>query len=114
MFMLIHNRKRKILYVQLKKTIKFVFFSFRHYRYEQTLAGLLWKVDMKEVTVINLGEYNNPSHKNIVCKVLLIYISKYISNLCSLIRFKYVAKVFLSLENQTKDHSQILVRVRNI
>ncbi|KAH8395404.1 hypothetical protein KR215_000573, partial [Drosophila sulfurigaster] len=38
----------------------------KHYRYEQTLAGLLWKVDMKEVTVINLGEYNNPSHKNIV------------------------------------------------
>lgn len=92
----------------------FVFFSFRHYRYEQTLAGLLWKVDMKEVTVINLGEYNNPSHKNIVCKVSLIYINKYISNLRSFIRFKYVAKVFLSLENQTKDHSQILVRVRNI
>ncbi|XP_034473865.1 guanylate cyclase 32E [Drosophila innubila] len=39
---------------------------FKHYRYEQTLAGLLWKVDMKEVTVINLGEYNNPNHKNIV------------------------------------------------
>ncbi|KAH8377100.1 hypothetical protein KR093_003438, partial [Drosophila rubida] len=38
----------------------------KHYRYEQTLAGLLWKVDMKEVTVINLGEYNNPTHKNIV------------------------------------------------
>ncbi|ALC39302.1 Gyc32E [Drosophila busckii] len=38
----------------------------KHYRYEQTLAGLLWKVDMKEVTVINLGEYNNPSHKNII------------------------------------------------
>ena len=28
------------------------FIIFRHYRYEQKLACLLWKVDMKEVTVI--------------------------------------------------------------
>lgn len=29
------------------------FFTYRHYRYEQKLACLLWKVDMKEVTLIS-------------------------------------------------------------
>ncbi|XP_068150732.1 guanylate cyclase 32E [Drosophila tropicalis] len=50
----------------------------KHYRYEQTLAGLLWKVDMKEVTVINLGEYNNPSHKNIfqICRQSILVVGE--------------------------------------
>ncbi|EDV30989.2 uncharacterized protein Dana_GF15131 [Drosophila ananassae] len=50
----------------------------KHYRYEQTLAGLLWKVDMKEVTIINLGEYNNPSNKNIfqVCRQSLLVVGE--------------------------------------
>ncbi|XP_034667956.1 guanylate cyclase 32E [Drosophila subobscura] len=50
----------------------------KHYRYEQTLAGLLWKVDMKEVTVINLGEYNNPSNKNIfqICRQSILVVGE--------------------------------------
>lgn len=42
--------------------------NFRHYRYEQTLAGLLWKVDMKDVTVINIenSECHNLKAKSIV------------------------------------------------
>lgn len=43
---------------------------------------------MKEVTVINLGEYNNPNHKNIVSDVLHTYIYKYISDLSYL--YKYI------------------------
>ncbi|XP_017059315.2 guanylate cyclase 32E isoform X2 [Drosophila ficusphila] len=50
----------------------------KHYRYEQTLAGLLWKVDMKEVTVINMGEYNNPSNKNIfqICRQSILVVGE--------------------------------------
>nr|XP_036670728.1 guanylate cyclase 32E [Drosophila suzukii] len=50
----------------------------KHYRYEQTLAGLLWKVDMKEVTVINLGEYNNPTNKNIfqICRQSILVVAE--------------------------------------
>lgn len=64
---------------------------------------------MKEVTVINLGEYNNPNHKNIVSNVVQIY--KDISDLLYhyISRFKYVDKVFWLLGNLTKDLSQILV-----
>ncbi|XP_043645161.1 guanylate cyclase 32E isoform X3 [Drosophila teissieri] len=50
----------------------------KHYRYEQTLAGLLWKVDMKDVTVINLGEYNNPTNKNIfqICRQSILVVGE--------------------------------------
>ncbi|XP_037958924.1 guanylate cyclase 32E [Teleopsis dalmanni] len=37
-------------------------FLIKHYRYEQTLAGLLWKVDMKDVTIINID--NNTECNN--------------------------------------------------
>ncbi|KAL9930480.1 guanylyl cyclase at 32E [Glossina fuscipes fuscipes] len=43
-------------------------FLIKHYRYEQTLAGLLWKIDMKDVTIINIDnnlDYNNLKYKNI-------------------------------------------------
>ncbi|XP_046802914.1 guanylate cyclase 32E [Lucilia cuprina] len=48
-------------------------FLIKHYRYEQTLAGLLWKIDMKDVTIINVDnncEYNNLKNKNIyqICR----------------------------------------------
>lgn len=42
--------------------------SCRHYRYEQTLACLLWKVDMKDVTIISSPDlaYCNDSQKKTV------------------------------------------------
>ncbi|XP_073822176.1 guanylyl cyclase at 32E [Musca autumnalis] len=49
-------------------------FLIKHYRYEQTLAGLLWKIDMKDVTIINMdnaNDYNNTlKNKNIyqICR----------------------------------------------
>lgn len=47
-----------------------IYLRCRHYRYEQTLAGLLWKIDMKDVTIINMenaNDYNNTlKNKNIV------------------------------------------------
>ncbi|KAL1378096.1 hypothetical protein pipiens_004050 [Culex pipiens pipiens] len=41
----------------------------KHYRYEQTLACLLWKVDMKDVTIISSPDlaYCNDSQKKVVC-----------------------------------------------
>ncbi|XP_050084377.1 guanylate cyclase 32E [Anopheles aquasalis] len=45
---------------------------FKHYRYEQTLACLLWKVDMKDVILITSPDalYNNELRKNLfqVCQ----------------------------------------------
>ncbi|XP_058122463.1 guanylate cyclase 32E [Anopheles ziemanni] len=43
---------------------------FKHYRYEQTLACLLWKVDMKDVILITSPDalYNNEVRKNLVCQ----------------------------------------------
>ncbi|XP_055858985.1 guanylate cyclase 32E [Episyrphus balteatus] len=42
-------------------------FLIKHYRYEQTLAGLLWKVDMKDVTPINIPspDFNMKGNRNI-------------------------------------------------
>ncbi|XP_059220787.1 guanylate cyclase 32E [Stomoxys calcitrans] len=48
-------------------------FLIKHYRYEQTLAGLLWKIDMKDVTIINMEstcDFNTLKSKNIyqICR----------------------------------------------
>ncbi|XP_053691756.1 guanylate cyclase 32E [Sabethes cyaneus] len=49
---------------------------FKHYRYEQTLACLLWKVEMKDVTIINSPDalYCNESKKKLtqVCRPSII------------------------------------------
>lgn len=39
--------------ITLSKRIIKIFLGYRHYRYEQKLACLLWKVDMKEVALIS-------------------------------------------------------------
>ncbi|XP_058056782.1 guanylate cyclase 32E [Anopheles bellator] len=48
----------------------FTVILFKHYRYEQTLACLLWKVDMKDVILITSPDalYNNELRKNLVCQ----------------------------------------------
>uniref|UniRef100_A0A1S4H063 Guanylate cyclase n=1 Tax=Anopheles gambiae TaxID=7165 RepID=A0A1S4H063_ANOGA len=48
----------------------FTIILFKHYRYEQTLACLLWKVDMKDVILITSPDalYNNELRKNLVCQ----------------------------------------------
>uniref|UniRef100_A0A182P9Q0 Guanylate cyclase n=1 Tax=Anopheles epiroticus TaxID=199890 RepID=A0A182P9Q0_9DIPT len=45
----------------------FTIILFKHYRYEQTLACLLWKVDMKDVILITSPDalYNNELRKNL-------------------------------------------------
>ncbi|XP_058819180.1 guanylate cyclase 32E [Topomyia yanbarensis] len=49
---------------------------FKHYRYEQTLACLLWKVEMKDVTIINSPDvlFCNESKKKLtqVCRPSII------------------------------------------
>jgi hypothetical protein len=37
----------------------------RHYRYEQVLAGLLWKVDMKDVTLISTETHEVTMRKTV-------------------------------------------------
>ncbi|XP_052898800.1 LOW QUALITY PROTEIN: guanylate cyclase 32E [Anopheles moucheti] len=48
----------------------FTIILFKHYRYEQTLACLLWKVDMKDVILITSPDalYSNELRKNLVCQ----------------------------------------------
>ncbi|XP_062545838.1 guanylate cyclase 32E [Armigeres subalbatus] len=50
----------------------FAVILFKHYRYEQTLACLLWKVEMKDVTIIGSPElmYGNDTKKKLtqVCR----------------------------------------------
>ncbi|XP_073998591.1 guanylyl cyclase at 32E [Rhodnius prolixus] len=45
-------------------------FAFKHYRYEQKLACLLWKIDMKDVTIISTAEADRNSmlHPGQLCR----------------------------------------------
>ncbi|XP_052127251.1 guanylate cyclase 32E-like, partial [Frankliniella occidentalis] len=43
-------------------------FALKHYRYEQKLACLLWKVDSRDITLIPAGGNEAPVNKSMVCR----------------------------------------------
>uniref|UniRef100_A0A182VU62 Guanylate cyclase n=1 Tax=Anopheles minimus TaxID=112268 RepID=A0A182VU62_9DIPT len=90
----------------------FTIILFKHYRYEQTLACLLWKVDMKDVILITSPDalYNNELRKNLVCQQSIMVNRLYRGNIVAI---KYLHKRSIDITRNIRKELKQMREIRH-
>lgn len=94
-----------------------VAFTWRHWRYEQKLAGLLWRVERKDVRMLyepsarsmDEDETDCEKRKRVVRKKEIILLNCYLQNAFRF-RFKRIHKIFCPSPIHPFEHTRALVK----